>query len=86
MNEDEAYQAAAAFVDFANQLNKKYAEPNVIHGLTFAAARYQASSFINLGGRPEQEAQAVDRLCDLFRQMLKSNLDNIREIEASKAR
>ncbi|MEW5757260.1 MAG: DUF3144 domain-containing protein [Pseudomonadota bacterium] len=86
MNDNEVYQAASAFVNLANELNKTYAEPSVIHGLTFAAARYQASNFISLGGRPEHEAQTIDRLCDLFRQMLRSNLDNIREMEAAKSR
>lgn len=86
MLNDEAFKAAAAFVDYANQINKTHDPANVIQGLTYAAARYQASNFINQGGRPDQEAQIIDLLTDLFKQMLRSNLDNIREIEAAKTR
>lgn len=81
--EDQAFfDLVTRFLDEANAMNDSVHRSRISAALLFAAARYNAFTWLNRDTMPEQtEAEALEFFADHYKAMLKDNLTFLSTLE-----
>jgi hypothetical protein len=81
--EDQAFfDLVTRFLDEANALNDRAHRSRISAALLFAAARYNAFTWIHRNTMPEQtEGEAVEFFADHYRKMWRENLEFLKALE-----
>jgi hypothetical protein len=81
--EDQAFfDLVTRFLDEANAMNDREHRSRISAALLFAAARYNAFTWMHRETMPEQtEAQAVEFFADHYRKMWAENLAFLKQLE-----
>ena len=81
--EDQAFfDLVTRFLNEANAMNDREHRSRISAAILFAAARYNAFTWMNRDTMPEQtEAEAVEFFADHYRAMFKDNLAFLKTLE-----
>ncbi|HEU0188244.1 MAG TPA: DUF3144 domain-containing protein [Gallionellaceae bacterium] len=79
MSDNDFFDAVDAFLNLANELNRKLDTSEVSTALMYATARYNAFNFFATDGDIDNEFPTFKGLCEQYQTLLQKNMVEMRK-------